>query len=872
MKRILSLFTAMLVAGAANAQVPVTGDNTSPVKLQDVVRQYMQEHNIETKKDISTNTHIEETGEYHFDRWLWYQSKNTDQNGYMVAPIKKYQEVEKYRQLRQGMKTTASQANWSFQGPDYSDGGYSGIGRINAIEFHPTDPNTYWVGTAGGGLWKTTNDGQTWTNETPDLPVLGVSDVDVNPLNPNVIYLCTGDRDASDTYSIGVLKSTDGGATWNATGLQWNSSQLRLANCLVINSLDTNSLTLAASNGIYKSYDAGATWTRYQTTGHYKQVLQNPADTSILYATRYGNNNGGIYRSTDGGQSWSNVLSNSGKRRTTLAVTPQDPSIVMAVVANTASGLEGIYHSSNSGASFSKIYSASGSNCNGNLITGNLSGNGCGRQGWYDLAIAIDPTDSDNIYVGGVNTWMSTNGGTIWDLANQWYFTSNGAHNVHADKHWLAFHPLKPGWLYECNDGGVYKTNNPGGVWTDLSDGLGITQYYRNAVSNLADFVIGGAQDNGTKGLYMGTWYDLTGGDGMNCEVDYLDSNTFYTAIQYGELRRTTNGGQNFTDIHNNIPGRPRGAWITPYVVSPHNNNHLIAAYDSIYFSPDKGNSWMPLTASVSGGDNALRLAMTADSSGTLYAIYPDTDVVFYTHQFVPGNMVTMDTIRVPYNGSISDIKVDQKKYDHFWITFSRYGSPQVAEYNAGSWSNIRSGLPDVPVYCFEQDTSNDVVYVGTSVGVFYIDTATNGRWEPFNNNLPSIEVTDLGINYTTNEIWASTYGRGMWKSVKQFYITPPPDTSTNIATIPYNANTIVVAPNPNRGSFSIVCNTETGEGDIMVKLVDYTGKVAWSTNTTISKSKTVEINTGAIASGLYIVEVSNDKAVIGRSRVVISD
>lgn len=870
MKRILSLFTALLVANISSAQVPVAGDNDAPVKLQDVVTQYMQQHGLKPK-NISDSRHIEETGDYHFDRWLWYQKHNTDQSGYMMSPAKKFQEMMKYTQLRQNMKTTASQANWTFQGPDYSDGGYSGIGRINAIDFHPTDPNTFWVGTAGGGVWKTTDDGQTWTNETPDLTILGVSDIDVNPLNPNTIYLCTGDRDASDTYSMGVLKSTDGGATWDTTGLQWSASQLRLTNCLVINSLDTNSLTLAASNGIYKSYDAGATWTRYQTSGHFKQVLQHPTDTSILYATRYGNNNGGIYRSTDGGQNWSVVLSNSGKRRTTLAVTPQNPSIVKAVVANTASGLEGIYHSSNSGASFNKIYSASGSNCNGNLITGNLSGNGCGRQGWYDLAIALDPSDSDKVYVGGVNTWMSTDGGYNWSLANQWYFTPSGAHTVHADKHWLAFHPLKSGWLYECNDGGVYKTNNPGGVWSDLSDGLGITQFYRNAVSNLSDLVLAGAQDNGSKGLYQGTWYDLTGGDGMNCEVDYVDSNTFYTAIQYGELRRTSNGGVGFTDIQNNIPGTPSGAWITPYIISPHNHNHLIAGYSDIFFSPNKGTTWVRIAANVSDGSNAVRLAMTPDSSGTLYAVFPDTNVIFYTHNFVPGNTVTMDTIQVPYSGTISDIKVDYKQHDHFWITFSRFGSPQVAEYNAGVWSNNNNGLPDIPVYCFEQDTSNDVVYVGTGAGVFYIDTATNGQWEPYNNNLPSIEVTDLGINYTTGDIWASTYGRGMWKSVKQFYIPPPPDTTTSVATLS-SEDRVVVAPNPNNGTFSIAYTGDDVDGSVQLKLVDYTGKVVWSTVTVISNAKQLEVKAGDVPSGIYILEVSNDKAIIGRTRVVVKE
>ncbi|MEZ5016774.1 MAG: T9SS type A sorting domain-containing protein [Flavipsychrobacter sp.] len=878
MKKLSIFILSLAVGGNLYAQVPDMGNGNQPVKLQDVVDEYMKQHNNAGEVKIIDGKYVEETGDYHFNRWLWYQSHNTDENGYIVSPLKKMKEWTKFKANRQNLKTTASQANWTFRGPTSSPGGYNGIGRVNCIEFHPSNVNTYWVGTGGGGVWKTVNDGVNWTSVTDDLPVLGVSDIDVNPMNPNTIYLCTGDRDASDTYSIGVLKSTDGGLTWDTTGLQWQTSQNRLTNCLVINRLDTNSLTLAASNGIYKSYDGGKNWSFVQTSGHFKQLVYHPIDTNIIYAARSGNNSGHVYRSTDGGATWSLELSGNNKRRAAIAVTPDRPNIVKVVICNNSNGLEGIYHSSNSGASFTRIYQASsGSNCNGNLLTGTLSGNSCGGQGWYDLCIAISPADSNEVYVGGVNTWHSNNGGTSWSLTNQWYYTSSGSINVHADKHWLAFHPLNSNRLFECNDGGVYKTDNPQSkLWTDITNGMGITQFYRNAVSDVASFQIAGAQDNGTKGRdASGAWDELTGGDGMNCEMDYADSNTFYTAIQNGELRRTTNRGNNFTDIQNNIPGRPKGAWITPYVISPHNNQHLIAGYEQIWFSSNRGTSWTEVTpTNVTGTRDARRLAMTADSSGTIYALYENSGIVYYTHGFVPGDTISLDTIQVPYGGTISDIKADQKKYNHFWITFSGYNNTKVAEYDNGVWTNRSSGLPNVPIYCFEADSSLDITYVGTAVGVFYIDSASNNKWEPFTGGMPSIEVADLGINYTTKEIWAATYGRGLWSSPKQFYqadTTKPVDTTLGLSVIPYVDDAFEIAPNPNQGKFILVASKAALRNEqVHIRILDYTGRAVWVDNKMLGSNGVVELEVKDVPAGVYIVELSNSKAVIGRKRVVI--
>lgn len=864
-----------------NAQVLVKDDNGNPVKFEDVVQQYQRQkeaHIVERGMDIG------EGPNYHFDRWKWYWEQHLDENGYLVSPIQTYLEAKKVTD-RARLKTTVDRSDWQYLGPSTTSGGYRGLGRINVIDFHPTNVNEFWVGASGGGVWKTTNYGQTWTAMSDDLPRLDVSDIDINPQNPNTIYLCTGDRDGgsasyNNNYSIGVFKSEDGGQTWNPAGLSWQTSQFRLTNSLIINPEDTSSLTLATNIGIYKSFDAGQNWTSVES-GHFKQLLYKPGDTSTVYATRFGGNNGDIYRSLDGGSTWTRVYNPSSANRVTLAVTKDNPDVVKGIIALNDGGLHSIVHSGNSGSSFSVVYTRSGSNCNnmkGDLISGSLnSSNGaniddCGRQGWYDLSIAIDPNDEDGVVVGGVNTFVSNNGGASWTMANQWTSSLPGVTTVHADKHYQIFHPLNDEF-FECNDGGIYTYDDQSQQWVDLSNGLQITQFYRNAVANGVTGVLAGAQDNGTFGYTGSSWVNVQGGDGMDCHIDPVDSNVFYTGVQYGVIDRYINGSFS-ARISNNLPGKPwnnpGGAWITPYLISPNNNMHLLAAYEEVYFSANRGSSWMSLTNGVDiTGRDAQRMTMSGGNNPIIYVIYPDTPVVFYSTNFVPGNTTSFDTIQVPYNETISDIKLHPTDSAHFYLTFTGYGTNKVVEYNQGTWTQMNSGLPDVPVRCFEYDTATHILYAGCDLGVYYMDSSSTS-WQTFRKNMPFIEVTDLGINYDSKEIYAATYGRGLWKSTKQYYGNPP-DTSVSVAVIPYADDVFTIAPNPNNGDFTLIAGTSVNAGEsVNVSLIDYTGKIIQRNNTVVNANRSIKVRAGSVPAGVYIVELSNEKAVIGRKRVVI--
>jgi photosystem II stability/assembly factor-like uncharacterized protein len=803
-----------------------------------------------------------------FKRWEWYWEPRVHPNGEFPSSSATWDAWQEYDKSHPDHHLISRSApNWTFKGPSTTPGGYNGLGRVNCIAFHPTNANTFWVGTPAGGLWKTTNGGASWTTNTDRLPVLGVSGIAIDPSNPNTMYIATGDGNLGslsgltggaegDTKSIGVLKSTNGGNTWTMTGLNWSVTSAKLINRIIINPNNPQILMVAASDGIWRTTNGGNTWSNVQSGYYFIDMELKPNDPTIVYAATFSyNGNTRIFRSLNSGASWTAVAVLPGVIRINLAVTPAWPELVDALCVNAQSGLAGLWYSENSGGSFSQYFFGSNSN---NILHNSYNASGAGGQGHYDLAYAINPRNSNDTWVGGVNTWNSTDGGGLFYLKTMWNdhpsINPFGVPVVHADKHFLAFHPLLNNTLFECNDGGIYTTSDGGNSWTDLSNGLEISQIYRIGVSQtISNNIICGLQDNGSREIYDNKWYEQTGGDGMECIIDYQDADTEYASYANGVIYRTYDFWKNRTTISDNIPGQPRGAWVIPFVIHPTNPSILFAGYHRLYRTNNQGNSWTAISP-VLTGDVLRSVAVAPSNPNTLYVATYDT--LFLTTNggtnwfYVPAG--------IP-NAKISYITVAPNDSRRLYVTLSGYsqGNKVFMSPDAGnSWFNYSGSLPNVPVNCIVyQKNTNEGLYVGTDVGVFYTDGSLND-WVPYQTGLPNVVVTELEISYNNRKLWAATFGRGLWNS--DLY-------SGSVSTEDYKVvRDVILTPNPSSGEFKIKMS-EPKLCDVVI--YNTAGEKVWEERQFDTEQKLMDLK--HFMPGLYLVSVIVDKNTFTRKLLI---
>ncbi len=690
-----------------------------------------------------------------FKRWEWYWEPRVNENGTFPPAGITLDNYNAYQKMQgnksQGAKGLLSGGpNWTGLGPSNSNGGYDGIGRINSIGIHPTNNNIIFIGAAGGGLWKTTNGGTSWTTSTDAIGALGVSGIAITPSTPNTMYIATGDGDASDNYSVGVLKSTDGGTVWNTTGLNWTSSQGRVIRRLILDPNDENTLLAATSNGIYRTTDAGSTWVQEQTGNFYDLEANPDATTNIFYAST----NDGIYKSTNNGDTWTLKQTIASTNRIALGVSPASATSVYALCSKSAgSGYNGLYKSTNSGDSYS-IQSSTP-----NLLGYEQNGSDANGQGWYDLVVTVDPTNANIVYVGGVNIWKSTDGGVNWTLSTFWYGIG-GVAEVHADKHAFEW---QGNTLFNGNDGGIYKTTNGGTNWTDISGNLVISQMYRLGVSQSDARVISGLQDNGTKlRNNAGVWTDNIGGDGMEASINPVTPTTMYGEYQNGNLHKSTNGGNTWNAINPST-----GAWITPHMLDPAVPTTIYVGYTSVYKSTNEGGTWSTISSNFGVG-NLTILNVAPSNSNYIYAGKSDT--LFRT----TNGGSTWTSMTTPGKNT-NYIAISPLNPDILWAVRQNYtaGAKVYKSINGGAtWTNISGSLPNIPANTIvAAKCTQDGLYVGMDIGIYYRDN-TLGDWVPFSTGIPNVEIMELEIDYPENALYAATYGRGMWKS--DLYMSTP--------------------------------------------------------------------------------------------------
>ena len=695
-----------------------------------------------------------------FKRWEYMMGQRVGETGVRPHPSILHNAI-------QSQSSSNEYGDWRPAGPFDAPSG-DGIGRINNVAFHPQHNDTIYAGAPAGGLWVSYDDGQTWQTFTDELTNIGVSDLAIDPQHPDTMYLATGDRDAADTYSFGLMKSVDGGVTWSATGLSFNVSNNYRIGRVVVHPDSTNLVVVATNGGIYRSTNYGQTFSLEQS-GLFYGVHMGHGDT--LFATTSGPSPK-VYRSVNAGDTWTQMssgLPTSGVYRCEVAVSSV-PGLLYAVFGSSNYGFGGLYRSTNGGSNWSLMSSSP------NIMDWSSTGGGSGGQAWYDLSIACDPLNENTIYVGGVNIWKSTNGGANWSIVGHWY-GAGSVPFVHADHHHASFRP-GTSQLYVGTDGGVYKTANGGSSWSHLNDGMNITQYYKISQSTSDTTVIlAGAQDNGSHLRSSSSWSRVTGGDGMDNGVDVTNDNIMYTSIYYGDFYKSTNGGGFFSPI-NTLSPSGTGNWVTPFNVDPINGNTIYAGFDKLWKSTDAGVTWTPTSSSnVSGGSNIDEFEIAPSNTNYIYVLV-NSNIFKSTNGGSTWSNITPSGSLSPSPNNISGVTIDPDNEQHIVISISGYTSNMkvMESFNGGqTWSNLSSGLPNVPANCviFEGDSS-DGIYVGTDIGVYY-HSSVFSNWVSYNQNLPNVIVVDFEIYEDDHLLRIGTFGRGVWQSPLMVGTLGPP-------------------------------------------------------------------------------------------------
>jgi hypothetical protein len=719
------------------------------------------------------------TGYKQYARWKEETRNHLDGNKRIInATALTWQNYYAYER---DIKNNASQkammapvANWQSLGPTnvtLGPTGYGGgVGRVNTLAFQGNSfgASTFWVGTPAGGIWKTNAGGNSWTSISNGLPVLGVSGICVHPTNANIIYILTGDGDGGHTNSVGVLKSINGGLTWNTTGLQFNVTSFVSGYKLMMDPTNSNVLYAATSTGLWKTTDAGSTWF-INLTGNARDIEFKPGNSSTVYCAT----DTLVKYSTNSGSTWNTVvgLPITNIARIAIAVTPAAPNNVYALLgqSNKIAGFRGFYVSNNSGANFNF-------KSNSPYILGGTEFGAAGdssTQSGYDLSLAVHNTNPAIVMVGGINIYRSVDTGATWTMSSHWVqepdSIMNDTNYVHADIHDLRFTD-NDNVLYACSDGGIFRSYNNGNTWSDISTGLNIAQFYTidiNQSDNTA--IMGGAQDNGCSYMNVAanTNVHVKGGDGLQVAIQPSNKKVIYYSWQNGGIFRSDSGGTSAIESYISPPTSGKGVWLTPYIIDKQNENRLYAGYRRIFRSNNKGATWTNITDTLPYLVSHLALNTINNQLMIRVILYSYIERTTNALATKPTFTFVNDTdIAWP----ITDVVFNDQNATQAVLTMGGYNANKKVVYsNDGglTWTPINAGLPNVPIHCavFHPAAFYNYIFVGTDVGVYMYNLSTGGPWVAYNNGLPNVIVKNLKVYAATNTLVAGTFSRGVWST-----------------------------------------------------------------------------------------------------------
>ncbi len=782
------------------------------------------------------NTKAAEDNDYlRYKRWEWYWKDRVNEDGSFPDLN---DQANKYFQLQNNFQSrnSAPAANWVNISQTSSTGGYNGMGRLTSIAFHPTDPSIFWVGAPIGGIWKTIDGGQTYAPLGDALPYCSVGNILVNHNNPDIIYISLGDHGGWWNYGLGIYKTTDGGLTWNPTNLTSNFSDGIAYYAMAMSPTNPSVIFVASTDGLYRTKNGGTTWNKVRV-GSYTDVKYKPNDSTTVYACSddyWGSSE--VYRSTNGGTTFSAISSFGAQYNSIkLSVTPANPAILGIMLSG--NGNKSFYKSSNSGNNINYVSAMP-----------------------EDGTIFQSPIDSSIVYCGFTKVFQSTNGGTSWNQITNWY--NDGVHTeVHADERFVAYNPLT-NLIYFCNDGGVYNFDESANSWAELNNGLIITQFYSIALAQSDPiFMIGGTQDNGgRKRTGSNTWAATNGGDAMETAIDQTNTQIIYTTYVDGQLYRSLDRWTNDTyfDI---TPPNTSGNWITPYLLDNTNQSRILAGYEDVYQSINKGNTWTKLSNNLTGSASDKLDELEQSTANPAYIYAARSNKIFVSSN----GGSTWNSYTLPFTATnfsnVSSIAIHPQNPAVVYVTVGGYSVAKKVfkSVNSGAnWTNVSGTLPNIPVNAsvFDENSSNNELYIGTDIGVFFIND-TNSTWTYFGNNLPNTSITDLKIHNSTQKLRAATYGRGIWECDLVTVLTSNEEISKNI-----ESNNFKAAYNP-CGDLFLLNVYLNEQSNTTLQFFDLTGKNCKSVHKPLAKGNyQIPIDISDLAEGMYLLQITSDKLI----------
>jgi len=678
-------------------------------------------------------------------------------------------------------------------------------GRISDFAFVPGASQVFYVGTASGGVWKTTNNGTTWSPVFDGYGSYSIGDVEVDPKNPATVWVGTGENNSqrSVSYGDGVYKSTDSGGSFTNVGLKESEHIGKI----LIDPRDTNIVYVAAQGplwneggdrGLYKTSDGGATWERILEIDEHtgvNDVVQNSDNPDMLLATSYqrrrhvwvlidGGPGSGVHRSTDGGKTWSKItagLPGGDLGRIGLGQAPSSPNTVYAVVETAEGG--GFYRSDDFGVTWNK-----------------MSDRGTSSPQYYN-EIVVDPYDPNRVYLMDTFESVSEDAGKTW--------TALSTKAKHVDEHALWIDPANTVHLITGNDGGVYESFDSGQTWRHMRN-LPLTQFYRVEVDNAEPFynVYGGTQDNNSLGVPSRNTHpgidnsDVTWtlyGDGFQTRVDPEDPNIIYSQLQYGLLFRydKRNGDRVFiTPQEDKGEDVYRWNWNSAFIISPHAPKRLYYGAEYLFRSDDGGMSWAKVSPDLTRDLDRNKLevmgrvwsvdAVAKNDSTSMYGsiislseselqeglIYVGTDDGLIQITGDGGaNWTRIERVKgVPDMSYIGDLFASQHDVNVVFAAFDNHKKGDFKPYvykstdQGRSWTSITGNLPERgTVHSIQEDHVNpNLLFAGTEFGIFF---SQNGgkTWTQLKSGLPTIAIRDLEIQARENDLVAASFGRGFY-------------------------------------------------------------------------------------------------------------